>query len=85
MVVSTPVHQKVSEKVDTTDRKILTRKTMTTVTTPNKMNKVVDDIIKDIYFFEHNETLDCGVGKKSKFSKKINFGFCLFLVFICNP
>lgn len=85
MVVSTPVHQKVSEKVDKTDRKILTRKTMTTVTTPNKMNKVVDDIIKDIYFFEHNETLDCGVGKKSKFSKKINFGFCLFLVFICNP
>ena len=85
MVVSTPVHQKVSEKVDKTDRKILTRKTMTTVTTPNKMNKVVDDIIKDIYFFEHNETLDCGVGKKSKFSKKINFGFCLFLVFIYNP
>ena len=85
MVVSTPVHQKVSEKVDKTDRKILTRKTMTTVTTPNKMNKVVDDIIKDIYFFGHNETLDCGDGKKSKFSKKINFGFCLFLVFICNP
>ena len=85
MVVSTPVHQKLSEKVDKSDRKILTRKTMTTVTRPNKMNKVVDDIIKDIYFFGHNETLDCGDGKKSKFSKKINFGFCLFLVFICNP
>ena len=85
MVVSTPVHQKVSEKVDKSDRKILTRKTMTTVTRPNNMNKVVDDIIKDIYFFGYNETLVCGDGKKSKFSKKINFGFCLFLVFICNP
>ena len=85
MVVSTPVHQKLSEKVDKSDRKILTRKTMTTVTRPNNMNKVVDDIIKDIYFFGHNETLACGDGKKSKFSKKINFGFCLFLVFIYNP
>ena len=72
-VLSTLVHQKVSSKVDKTDRKISIRKTMTTVTRPNKMRKNVDDIIKDIYPFGHNETLDCGDGKKSKFSEKINF------------
>ena len=49
------------------------------------MRKSVDDIIKDIYFFRHNETLDCGDGKKSKFSEKIKFVFCSFLVFISNP
>ena len=84
-VVCTLVHQKVSSKVDKTDRKISIRKTMTTVTRPNKMRKNVDDIIKDIYPFGHNETLDCGDGKKSKFSEKINFAFCFFLVFISNP
>ena len=84
-VVSTLVRQKVSSKVDKTDRKISIRKTMTTVTRPNKMRKNVDDIIKDIYPFGHNETLDCGDGKKSKFSEKINFVFCFFLVFISNP
>ena len=84
-VVSTVVNQKISNKVDKTDRKISTRKTMTTVTRPNKMRKSVDDIIKDIYFFRHNETLDCGDGKKSKFSEKIKFVFCSFLVFISNP
>ena len=57
---------------------------MTTVTRANKMNKFVDDIIKDIYSFGHNETLDCGDGEKNKFTKKVRF-FCLFFVFICNP
>ena len=51
MVVSTPVYQKISKNVDKFDRKISTKKTMTTVTRPNKTNKVFDDIIKDTYSF----------------------------------
>ena len=75
---------KVSKKADKFGRNTSQRKTMTTVTRPNKMNKVVDDIIKDIYSFGHNEALDCGDGEKSKFTEKNFFVFCLLLVFICN-
>lgn len=75
---------KVSKKVDKFGRNTSQRKTMTTITRPDKMNKVVDDIIKNTYSFGHNQTLDCGDGEKSKFTEKNNFVFCLFLVFICN-
>ena len=69
---------KVSKKVDKFGRNTSQRKTMTTVTRPDKMNKVVDDIIKNTYSFGHNETLDCGDGEKSKFTEKIILFFVCF-------